>query len=121
MNGTLQNWYSKLHYTEETSTYGSELVEARVVVEIIMEYRYKLRMLGVPILGMSVIYGGNMAVMTNALIPNIDIKKKYDACAYHFTRETGAAGIVYFTSQTNSIRQFIFYLLFTAFYLVHTI
>ena len=32
--------------TVETSTYGSELVAAKTAVELILEYRYILRMMG---------------------------------------------------------------------------
>ena len=60
LNGTLQNWYSKRKHTVETSAYGSELVVARIAVEMIMEYSYKLRILGVPILGMSGIYADDI-------------------------------------------------------------
>ena len=51
-------------------------------------------MLGVPILGMSVIYGGNMTVISNASIPGSNINNKHHACTYHFIREAGAAKIV---------------------------
>jgi hypothetical protein len=33
--------------TVETSTYGSELVAARIAIDLIIEMRYKLRLLGV--------------------------------------------------------------------------
>ena len=75
LNGTLQNWYSKQKLIVEMSTHGSELVAIRITVKIIMEYHYKLRMLRVPILGISVIYEDNMAVITNASIPGSNIKK----------------------------------------------
>ena len=96
MNGTLQNQYSKQQQTGESSTYGSELAVARIVVEMIMKYCFKLRMLGVPILGISVIYGDSIAVIINLSISGRNIKKKYFACSYHFIRETGVAGIVCF-------------------------
>ena len=101
LNGTLQNWYSKWRYTVETSVYGSGLVAAGITIEMIMEYCYKLRMMGVPISRMSVIYGDNMAVITNAPIPGSNIKKKQYVCAYHFTREAGASGIVCFIYQAD--------------------
>ena len=63
---------------------------------MIIEYRYKLRMLGVPIIGMSLLYGDNMAVITNASIPNSNVKKKHQACAYRFIREVSPTGIVNF-------------------------
>ena len=80
----------------ETSTCGSELVATRIAVEMIIVCQYKLRMLRVLIIGMSLLYGDNMTVTTNASIPGSNIKKKHHICAYHFIREASAAGIVNF-------------------------
>ena len=104
INNTPMKWYSKRQNTVETSTYGSELVAARIAVEMAMEYRYKLRMLGVPIIGKTIVYGDNQSVITNISIPSSMIKKKHHACAYHFLREAAAAGIVdyfYIKSKDN--------------------
>ena len=46
LNNTLVRWVCKRQKTVETSTYGSELVAARVATELIMEMRYNLRMIG---------------------------------------------------------------------------
>ena len=46
INNTPICWISKRQKTVETSTYGSELVAARIAVDLIVEWRYKLRMLG---------------------------------------------------------------------------
>ena len=43
---------------------------------------------------MSLLYRDNMAVITNASIPESSIKKKHHVCAYHFIGEASAAGIV---------------------------
>ena len=42
VNNTPIQWISKRQKTVETSTYGSELVAARVATELIMEVRYQL-------------------------------------------------------------------------------
>ena len=39
-------WVTKRQKTVETSTYGSELVAGKVATELILEYRYALRMMG---------------------------------------------------------------------------
>lgn len=44
-------WYSKRQNTVEASTYGSEFVAMRILVEIIIALRYKFRLFGVPIEG----------------------------------------------------------------------
>ena len=49
LNNTPVRFYCKRQKTVETSTYGSEMVAVRITVGIILELRYMLRMLGVPI------------------------------------------------------------------------
>ena len=46
INNTPIKWYSKRQNTIESSTYGAELVALRITVEGIIEFRYKLRMMG---------------------------------------------------------------------------
>ena len=87
LNGTLQSQYSKRQDTVEISTNGSELVAARIEVEIIIEFQYKFRMLGVLIIGMSLLYGAKMIVIPDTLIPGSYIEKKHCACTYHFIRK----------------------------------
>jgi Reverse transcriptase (RNA-dependent DNA polymerase) len=87
-------WMSKRQKTVETSTYGSELVAARIAVEMIIEFRYKLRMLGVPIDGPAILCGDNQSVILNTTVPSSQLKKKHNAIAYHRIREAIAAGIV---------------------------
>ena len=96
LNNTPIKWYSKRQNTVETSTYGSELVAARIATELIMEMRYKLRMLGVPILGSAALYGDNQSVVLNTTVPSLVLKKKSNSIAYHRVREAVAAGILHF-------------------------
>ena len=80
----------------ETSTYGAELVAARMAVEAIMELRYQLRMMGVEIAGPAILYGDNMSVVLNTSVPSSVLKKKMLALSYHRVREAGAARIILF-------------------------
>ena len=89
-------YYCKRQNTVESSTYGSELVAARIAVDLLVEMRYKLRMLGVPIRECSRMYGDNMSVVLNTTLPSSALKKKHNAIAYHRVREAVAAGIVEF-------------------------
>jgi hypothetical protein len=89
-------WYSKRQKTVETSSYGSELVASRLAVEMILEIRYKLRMLGVPVNGPTLMKGDNMSVILNTTVPSSQLKKKHNAIAYHRVREAVAAGVVQF-------------------------
>ena len=96
LNNTPIRWVSKRQKTVETSTYGSELVAARLSVELIMEVRYQLRMLGVPVDGPADLLGDNMAVILNTTVPSSQLKKKHNAIAYHRVREACAVRIVQF-------------------------
>jgi hypothetical protein len=96
MNSMPILWYCKRQQTVETSTYGSELVSARIAAELIMELRYKLRMLGVPLNGPTTMVGDNKAVLLNTTVPSSMLKKKHNAIAYHRVREAIAAGILRF-------------------------
>jgi hypothetical protein len=96
VNGTSVGWISKRQNTVETSTYGSELVAARIAVELAMEYRYSLRMLGVEVDGPCMLFGDNNSVILNTTIPSSQLKKKHNAIAYHRVRKCVAAEIVCF-------------------------
>ena len=96
VNGTPIRWISKRQKTVETSTYGSEMVAARIAVELIMEYRYNLRMLGVKVDGPAMLLGDNLSVILNTTVPSSMLKKKHQACNYHRVREATAAGTLTF-------------------------
>ena len=89
-------WLSKRQATVETSTYGSEIVAARIAVEAIMDFRYKLRMLGVPLEGPALMLGDNMSVVLNTTVPSSPLKKKHQACNFHRIREAIAAKVIRF-------------------------
>jgi hypothetical protein len=73
--------------TVETSTYGSELVAARIATDIAMEFRYNIRMMGFELDGPVNMFGDNQSVVLNTTIPSSQLKKKIHACAYHRIRE----------------------------------
>jgi Reverse transcriptase (RNA-dependent DNA polymerase) len=68
LNAMPFKWYSKRQKTVATSSYGSELVATRISIELIIELRYKLQILGVPIEGPTTMYGDNMAAMLNTTV-----------------------------------------------------
>ena len=57
LNQTVIDSYSKLQATVETATFGSEYVAARTATEQIIDLRLTLRYLGVPLLGVSMLFG----------------------------------------------------------------
>jgi hypothetical protein len=85
-------WHSKAQTTVETSTFGSEFVAMRILVEMLEAMWYKLRMLGVPIDGPANVFCDNKSVVTNSTVPTSTLKKKHSSIAYHRVREAVAAG-----------------------------
>ena len=83
MNMSLINWYSKKQSTIETLLLGTGLVSLTAGMETLHAIWYKLRMMGIPISGISYIYGDNMLVFHNITKLESTVKKKYNAIAYH--------------------------------------
>jgi hypothetical protein len=96
VNNTPLVWISKRQKTVETSTYGSEMIAARIAIDLIIEMRYKFRMLGVKLEKQSMLVGDNMSVILNTTIPSSSLKKKHLGCAYQRVREAIAGGFTVF-------------------------
>ena len=96
MNNTPIVWISKRQKTVETSTYGSELIGARIAVDLLMEWQYKARVLWLELEQSSWMLGDNMSVVLNTTLPSSSLKKKHQACNYHHVREAIAGGYITF-------------------------
>ena len=99
VNNALIVWYSKRQNTVETSTFGSEFIAMKTVVEQIEALRYKLRMFSIPLEGPTNIFCDNESVFKNASIPDSTLKKKHTTICYHRSREAVAAGMVRIAKQ----------------------
>jgi hypothetical protein len=64
--------------------------------ETVIELRYQLCLLDIPIEGPTNMYGDNMAVILNTRVPSSQLKKKHIEVAYNRVQEAIAAGIVTF-------------------------
>jgi hypothetical protein len=95
-NKTPIGWYSKRQNTVETATYGSEFVAARIAVDQIIDLRYSLRMLGVPLAGPSWMFGDNLSVVNSSTIPSGKLQKRNHILNYHRVREAQAAKVINF-------------------------
>ena len=80
--------------TVETSTFGSEFIAMRTVVEHIEALRYKLHIFGIPIEGPTNMFCDNEAVFKNTTIPESTLKKKHNSICYHHCRESVAAWVM---------------------------
>jgi hypothetical protein len=90
-------WISKRQKTAETSKHGSELVAARIAIDLVVEMRCKLRLLGVRLEDQTAMLGDDMSVvLTNTTVPSSNLKKKHLACSHHRIREAIAGKFVKF-------------------------
>jgi hypothetical protein len=96
INNTPLVWISKRQRTVETSTFGSEMIAARMAIDLIIEMRYKLRCLGIRVEKRSELLGDNLSVVVNTTLPSSKIKKKHLSCQIMRVREAIAAGFVRF-------------------------
>ena len=90
----------------ETSTYGAELVAGKQAIELILEYRYMLRMMGAKLEDSALLLGDNNSVVLNTTMPSSVLKKKHCAVSYHKIRESISAVIVSFShisSENNHV------------------
>ena len=77
----------------ETSSYGSYMVAMIIATEFIMEMRYTIIIIGVPIDGPDQMIGDNDIVVNSCSTPSITIKKRHNAIYYHQVREDVASGV----------------------------
>lgn len=96
LNQTPIGWFSKRQGQVETATYGSEFVAARIATEQIIDLRFTLRSLGVPLDGPSWMFGDNQSVITSSTIPHSQLTKRWNALSYHRVREAIASGFLRF-------------------------
>jgi len=92
LNSAPINWYSKRQGGVEGASFGSEFMAMKTACEVNRGFRYKLRMMGVPIDGPTYIYGDNMSVLHNTQKPESTLKKKSNSIAFHFVRECVSRG-----------------------------
>jgi hypothetical protein len=91
-NMALIDWISKKQATIETSVFGAEFVATKHGIEKLRGLRYKLRMMGIPLVGPSYIYGDNKSQVTNSTRPELTLKKKCNSICYHAVQESVAMG-----------------------------
>ena len=96
MNNTPIAAVSKRQKTVETSAFGSEMIAARIAVELLIAWRIMLRQLPLNVEEQSWLVGDNMSVIVNTTLPSSNLKKKHLACNHHKFRESIAGGFIIF-------------------------
>ena len=92
VNSAPIKWLSRKQRLVEISAFGAEFIAAKECVEALRGLRYKLRMMGIPILGSTFFYIDNMSVLKNISIPQSVLNRESNMIAYHFVWESSAAG-----------------------------
>jgi len=87
LQNALIYWSSKKQTSVETSSFGSEFMAMKTATEYVRGLRYKLRMMGIPVKGPTLIFGDNQSVLVNSSVPDSVLKKKNNSIAYHHVRE----------------------------------
>jgi hypothetical protein len=60
---------------------------ARQAAQQIIDLRYTLHMMGIPLDGASLMFGDNASVITSSTIPHSTLNKRHNALTYHCVRE----------------------------------
>ena len=82
VNATPSQWHTKRQATVETETFGSEFVATRIDTDQIIDLRYTLMYLGVPVRSKSYMFGDNKSVVDNASIPTSALSKNSTLASY---------------------------------------
>ena len=69
-----------------------EFVAQKKATERIRDLRYKLRMMGIPLVGPTYMYGDSMSVIYNTYQPESILKNKSNSIFYHAMREAITMG-----------------------------
>lgn len=101
LNSSLVYFMSKKQASVETSSFGAEFCAMRQCCEYLRGLRYKLRMMGIPVLGPCYIQGDNQSVLANTTEPGSTLKKKAQSISYHYVRE-GVAKDEWRTTYVNT-------------------
>ena len=96
VNATPTHGNTKRQATVETATFGSDFVAARIATDLIIDVRYRLMYLGVPIRSKSYMFGDNKSAVDSASVSTSSLSKKSTLAYYHSVRETIAAGYLPF-------------------------
>ena len=70
LNCALIYWFSKKQTSVKSSSFGLEFVAMKQCCEYVRGLCYKLRMMGIPVVGPTYVYGNNQSVLANTTNPD---------------------------------------------------
>ena len=83
-------WHTKRQATVESAVFGAEFYVMKQGMEVSRGLRYKLRKMGILIVGPTYTYRDNMSTIQNTQRPDSTLKKKSISICYHAIREAVA-------------------------------
>ena len=86
------SWFYKRKNTVVTSTFGGELIVARIAMEKVKALRTNLRWIGIPIDGPIYMFCNNESVAKSTSRVKSTHSKKFQLTSWHSVRETISAG-----------------------------
>ena len=84
LNSALAYWFAKKQTSIESSSFGSEFSAMKTCCEFLRGFCYKLRMMGIPVIGPAYVSGDNQSILANTTVPESQLKKKSQSIVYHF-------------------------------------
>jgi hypothetical protein len=106
MKNTPIRWVFTCQKTIETFTYGSELVAARIVTELVVKVHFMLRSLDVALEVPTLMLGDIISLVRNTSVPSSVLMKKHNAITYRPVGEAIATKVMrfaYVKSEENGI------------------
>ena len=90
LNNAVVNWYSKMQGSIKGATFRLEFMAMKTAVKPNQGFHYKLQMMGVPLDGLTYMYGDNMSILHNVGNLESALKKKSNSIAYDMVQEAMA-------------------------------
>ena len=92
VNNTPIDWFHKKQNTVKTSTFGAELIAARISMEKVKALRTKLQWLRIPIYGTTYMFCDNDSVVKSMSRTEITLSKKHQLISWHSVRDSISSG-----------------------------
>ena len=90
MNSAASTGYPRSKLQSRQVLFFSESVAMKICCDDLRGLRYKLRMVGIPVIKPVFIHGDNQSVLWNTTIPDSTLNNKSNSIAYCFVREVVA-------------------------------
>ena len=92
VNNTPIDWFHKKQNTVKTSTFGAELIAARISIKKVKALIIKLQWLGIPIDATTYMFCDNESVVKSTSRAEITLSNKHQLISWHSIRDPISSG-----------------------------